>query len=209
MSGWGKFGVTLYCSTTLAATAAVGFALFIGATPSKINLFDNNRNVRNWVFIAAAVSLAYITLSAFTMFYVLTKTKKPISDLTISQKKNEIADGDNPSLLLQHHTNQPIKSTIDSQKLECDGVNYSNLQNTEKDVGQMNKEYNNVGVPLDYLRSNYFDCMPSSQLQVDNSRTEFIGNMYEESGRETGKEQDWKEIMKIPNRLVLGKNCYC
>ncbi|WP_339045791.1 hypothetical protein [Candidatus Mesenet endosymbiont of Agriotes lineatus] len=80
MSGWRKFGVALYYSTTLAATAAIGFALFIGAAPSNINLFDKNRYVRNWIFIAAAVSLAYITLSALTMFCVLTSKSAKKSD---------------------------------------------------------------------------------------------------------------------------------
>ncbi|WP_339047808.1 hypothetical protein [Candidatus Mesenet endosymbiont of Phosphuga atrata] len=180
MSGWGKFGVALYCSTTLAATAVVGFTLFIGATPSKINLFDKNLDARNWVFIAAAVSLAYITLSAFTMFCVLTTTKKsdlkcvsidPVTDNL--QQKSKTADDTNP--LLQ--PNSSIKSTVSSQQLDDKSV----TQDTKKAIGQMNQECHNIDIqhiPYDYLRSSYFNPMPSPQLQVDTPSSELVDNSY-------------------------------
>ncbi|GHM58902.1 MAG: hypothetical protein sL5_09700 [Candidatus Mesenet longicola] len=203
MSGWRKFGVALYCSTTLAATVVVGFALFIGATPSKINLFDKNRDVRKWVFIAAAVSLAYITLSALTMFCILTTAKK--SDLKCvgvntdsiidnSQQKNKIADDSSPLL----RSNSSIKPTS-SQQLDDKSV----IQDTKKAINHVN-EVNISNSPIDCFRSNYFDYRPLPQSQIDAPSSELVDVSCVKSKKKINDNSDWKETMKVPEHIYVG-----
>ncbi|XGA08599.1 MAG: hypothetical protein U0X86_000858 [Wolbachia endosymbiont of Xenopsylla cheopis] len=206
MSGWRKFGVALYCSTTLAATAVVGFALFIGATPSKINLFDKNRDIRNWVFIAAAVSLACIALSAFTMFCILTTAKKSdlkrvrIDPVTGNlQQKSKIADDSN-SLL---HSNSSIKPTVSSQQLDDKGSTWD----TKKDTNQINNGCGNIDIrynQTDSLPSDILNHIQLSQLQVDAPSSEFVDDSYKKSRQKTNDNSDWKMTMKVPEHIYVG-----
>lgn len=213
MSGWGKFGVVLYCSTTLAATVAVGFALFIGAAPSNINLFDKNRDVRNWLFIAAAASLVYITLSAFTMFCVLVSksTKKPNSkgvntdSITDNlQQKSKAADVGNP-LLQPCNTiiTLPVKSAINSQQpTNRESISPKNI----KKVDYINEEVDVSCSSTDCFRSNYFNSKPSSQLHL-NQETNNLTKMDEraDNGSEMIDERREQRClpMYVPQHIYL------